>query len=275
MQKIQVYLDENRTIVGYSAGELTSTSMEVFQDEPIIDIAKLSGYKIESRTDGRHLIFDEALFDAVVKENEKTESIKDAEKKLEALNELNILASASDEDAYVMRFLYPVWSGESVGYKQNERVIYQNKFYKVLEDHTSQEDWTPDSASSLYVEISDPNVEYPEWRQPTNAENAYNNGDKVMYNGKKYVSIIDANSWSPDAYPAGWKLVEEETEEESGEESDNGTEENYPEWKQPSGAQDAYSKGDQVSYNGKHYESLIDANTWAPDAYPAGWKEIE
>lgn len=275
MQKIQVYLDENRTVVGYSAGELTSTTMEVFQDEPIIDIAKLSGYKIESRMDGRHLIFDEALFDAVVKENEKTESIKDAEKKLEALNELNILASASDEDAYVMRFLYPVWSGESIAYKQNERVIYQNKFYKVLEDHTSQEDWTPDSASSLYVEISDPNVEYPEWRQPTNAENAYKNGDKVMYNGKKYVSLIDANSWSPDAYPAGWKLVEEETEEEPGEGTENGTEEDYPEWKQPSGAQDAYSKGDQVSYNGKHYESLIDANTWAPDAYPAGWKEIE
>lgn len=275
MQKIQVYLDENRTVVGYSAGELTSTSMEVFQDEPIIDIAKLSGYKIESRMDGQHLIFDEALFDAVVKENEKTESIKDAEKKLEALNELNILASASDEDAYVMRFLYPVWSGESIAYKQNERLIYQNRFYKVLEDHTSQEDWTPDSASSLYVEISDPNVEYPEWRQPTNAENAYKNVDKVMYNGKKYVSIIDANSWSPDAYPAGWKLVEEETEEEPGEESDNGTEENYPEWKQPSGAQDAYSKGDQVSYNGKHYESLIDANTWTPDAYPDGWKEIE
>lgn len=275
MQKIQVYLDDDRSIVGYSAGELTSTSMEVFQDEPIIDIAKLSGYKIESRTDGRHLIFDEALFDTVVKENEKKESIKDAEKKLEALNEFTILASASDEDAYVMRFLYPVWSGESVEYKQNDRVIYQNKFYKVLGDHTSQEDWTPDTASALYVEISDPNVEYPEWRQPTNAENAYKIGDKVMYNGKKYESLIDANSWSPDAYPAGWQLVEEGTGEESGDGSEIGTEDSYPEWSQPTGAQDAYSIGDKVSYNGKHYESLIDANTWAPDAYPAGWKEIE
>lgn len=48
-----------------------------------------------------------------------------------------------------------------------------------------------------------------------------------------------------------------------------------PIWKQPSGAHDAYSKGDKVKYNEKYYESLIDGNVWAPDAYPAGWKEIE
>lgn len=48
-----------------------------------------------------------------------------------------------------------------------------------------------------------------------------------------------------------------------------------PIWKQPSGAHDAYNKGDKVKYNEKYYESLIDGNVWAPDAYPAGWKEIE
>ena len=43
---------------------------------------------------------------------------------------------------------------------------------------------------------------------------------------------------------------------------------------QVTGAHDAYKKGDKVKFEGKIYESLIDANTYSPSAYPAGWKEI-
>ncbi|MGN8897927.1 hypothetical protein [Flavonifractor sp. HCP28S3_F3] len=46
----------------------------------------------------------------------------------------------------------------------------------------------------------------------------------------------------------------------------------YPIWAQPSGAHDAYNKGDIVSCNGTLYISLIDGNVWAPDAYPEGWE---
>ena len=45
----------------------------------------------------------------------------------------------------------------------------------------------------------------------------------------------------------------------------------YPVWSQPTGAHDAYSKGDIVNYNGILYESLIDGNVYSPDTYPAGW----
>lgn len=45
----------------------------------------------------------------------------------------------------------------------------------------------------------------------------------------------------------------------------------YPVWSQPTGAHDAYNKGDIVNYNGVLYESLIDGNVYSPDAYPAGW----
>ena len=48
----------------------------------------------------------------------------------------------------------------------------------------------------------------------------------------------------------------------------------YPIWAQPSGAHDAYSKGDVVNYNGTIYESVIDGNVWSPDVYPAGWKTV-
>lgn len=47
-----------------------------------------------------------------------------------------------------------------------------------------------------------------------------------------------------------------------------------PEWVQPLGGHDAYKTGDRVTYQSKVYESTIDGNVWAPDVYPAGWKEI-
>lgn len=46
----------------------------------------------------------------------------------------------------------------------------------------------------------------------------------------------------------------------------------YPVWSQPTGAHDAYNKGDIVNYNGVIYESLIDGNVYAPTAYPDGWE---
>ena len=119
-----------------------------------------------------------------------------------------VLSAATDNQAFIMRYLYPEWSGESVSYKKNDRFMYRDKFYKVLQKHTSQADWTPDTTSSLYVEIADPSNEYPEFKQPTGAHDAYAKGDRVTFEGKHYISLIDANVYSPTAYPAGWSLVE-------------------------------------------------------------------
>ena len=56
---------------------------------------------------------------------------------------------------------------------------------------------------------------------------------------------------------------------------EGGDDDEIPDYVQPTGAHDAYQKGDKVRYNGKVYESLIDGNVWAPDVYPAGWKEVK
>lgn len=48
--------------------------------------------------------------------------------------------------------------------------------------------------------------EWPAWVQPTGAHDCYNTGDKVTYNGQHYVSKIDGNVWSPEAYPQGWEV---------------------------------------------------------------------
>lgn len=79
-----------------------------------------------------------------------------------------------------------------------------NQLYKVLQSHTSQEDWAPSSTPALYKPIAPPNV-VPEWVQPTGTHDAYNKGDQVLFEGKIYESLIAGNTWSPTAYPAGWK----------------------------------------------------------------------
>lgn len=49
--------------------------------------------------------------------------------------------------------------------------------------------------------------EYPEYKQPLGSHDAYKIGDKVTFNGKRYVSLIDNNVWTPTAYPQGWEEV--------------------------------------------------------------------
>ena len=58
-------------------------------------------------------------------------------------------------------------------------------------------------------ESIEPTEEYPEYVQPTGAHDAYKVGDKITYNGKKYECVYNGCVWTPDAYPSGWKEVEE------------------------------------------------------------------
>ena len=91
---------------------------------------------------------------------------------------------------------------DSVAYAAGDRVLYNDLLYKVLQAHTSQSDWTPDTAVSLFVRVDDPGEEWPEWRQPTGAQDAYAKDAKVSHNGKHWTSDVDANVWEPGAY--GW-----------------------------------------------------------------------
>lgn len=47
----------------------------------------------------------------------------------------------------------------------------------------------------------------------------------------------------------------------------------WPEYKQPTGAHDAYHVGDKITYNGKHYTCIYDGCVWTPDIYRQGWRE--
>jgi hypothetical protein len=114
-------------------------------------------------------------------------------------------AKMPDEEAAKKAVLFPEWDGNGVQYSIGDRVLYKDKLYKVLQNHKSQPDWTPDAAVSLFAEIPDPET-IPDWVQP-DSTNPYVKGDKVRFEGKIYESVIDNNVWSPAAYPAGWKEI--------------------------------------------------------------------
>ena len=96
---------------------------------------------------------------------------------------------------------FPAWQvGQS--YPAGDRFRWEGNLYRVLQEHTSQGDWPPDKAVSLYVRIADPAEEWPEWVQPLGAHDAYPQGAKVSHQGKHWVSEIDANTYEPGVY--GW-----------------------------------------------------------------------
>lgn len=205
---IKVGMDFNDILL-ISSGWTSETQTQVVLDGDIVDFSKLKGYVAYAGDDGKnHLRFDQEKYNAYIKEQQKQEAMEEAQKMQAELQQSSVLSYATDEQAFIMRYLYPEWSGESVSYKKNDRFMYHNKFYKVLQKHTSQEDWTPDTTSSLYVEIANPNEECLEFKQPTGAHDAYAKDAKVTFEGKHYKSLIDANVYSPTAYPQGWELVE-------------------------------------------------------------------
>lgn len=113
----------------------------------------------------------------------------------------------SDEQALQVKSVFPEWK-EGVEYVVGFKLMYLDVLYKVLQSHTSQTNWTPDVSPSLFAQvIVGQNGEILEWVQP-DSTNPYMTGDKVMFEGKVYESVIDNNVWSPAAYPAGWQQVE-------------------------------------------------------------------
>ena len=110
----------------------------------------------------------------------------------------------TDSEAFDVAELFPMWKTDHA-YETGDRVQYESKLYKCLQAHTSQADWKPSEAVSLWVEVADPAIEYPEWVQPTGAHDAYMTGDKCSHNEKHWISEADNNIWEPGVY--GWREV--------------------------------------------------------------------
>lgn len=112
-----------------------------------------------------------------------------------------------DETAMEIADLYEPWEagksytiGKIVKYGTN--ADGETQLYSVLQAHTSQADWKPDVAASLFKAIGFTPSGVPIWTQPLGATDAYMKGDVVSHNDKTWTSDIDNNVWEPGVY--GW-----------------------------------------------------------------------
>ena len=99
---------------------------------------------------------------------------------------------------------------------------------------------------------------FPLWKAMPPME--YEVGDRVRYNDTLYKCVqahTSQSDWTPDVTPALWVVVSIDE---------------FPEWRQPTGAHDSYRIGDKVSHLEKHWISTIDYNVYEPGVY--GWDEV-
>lgn len=108
----------------------------------------------------------------------------------------------TDEQAAIMAALFMPWDATKF-YADGARVRHRGLLYKCLMAHMSQADWMPSITPSLWKRMDDLAVVWPDWVRPTGAHDAYNQGDKVSYQGLCWSSKQDNNVWTPGDY--GWE----------------------------------------------------------------------
>ena len=97
---------------------------------------------------------------------------------------------------------------------------------------------------------------FPLW---ISSSKQYKVGDRVRYDSTLYKCVqahTSQDDWMPDVTPSLWVKVSIDE---------------WPEWTQPTGAHDAYSKGAKVVHNGVKWVSTVDNNVWEPGVY--GWEK--
>ena len=196
---------------------LTDDNRMIFNFNNNVELMKNNGFKevediVPSYDATTHYVikvgYDEGE-DKIVVNYEVLEKELTYAEKLTSQQELamSFLAdNLTDEQAVQVPLIFEAWQ-VGVDYKVGKKLVYEEVLYKVLQDHTSQETWTPKDAPSLFARVLvDDGGVVLNWVQP-DSTNPYMKGDRVKFEGKIYESLIDSNVWSPTAYPAGWKEI--------------------------------------------------------------------
>lgn len=187
--------------------------------KPVIDTKP--GYDVDTQycnfvrfiDNGRYIRYEWQVEDIEFSEAEIQN--QEAQKAMEMLNMdfQTQVQTLPDEQALLVPSVFPLWQVE-VAYEVGFKVRHKDILYKVLQAHTSQADWTPDVAVSLFAKVIvgelDPGTGEQvilDWIQP-DSTNPYMKGDRVIFEGVVYESTMDNNIWAPDVYPQGWSVVE-------------------------------------------------------------------
>ncbi len=88
-------------------------------------------------------------------------------------------------------------------------------------------------------------------------------GGRVQYKSVLYrclLTHVSQGDWNPEAASSLWVRIASPEEE-------------WPEWRQPLGSQDAYKINDKVKHAQKRWVSEVNNNVWEPGIH--GWKESD
>lgn len=197
--RAQKEVNENLENKINSVEEAVHTKIEEVTQEADKKITKVEEASNKEITEVKNAL--EETKEIVAKQNED----------LKGLIGIIYAGSLTDEQRASINSIYPTWA-EGTAYKKDDIVNYDNNLYKIVQDHTSQADWKPSATPAIYTPYLNVTVETDEgeveiindYKQPTGGHDAYQKGDKIMFNGKTYVSTIDNNVYSPTDYPQGW-----------------------------------------------------------------------
>lgn len=150
---VYVELDSKNKVIALSTNKVEDINIEV-RLESEIDLSSLFAYRIEYNADfgENELVYDQNLYDKHLAEEEEEERKLKASELFNELMIENVLKTVSNAQAEILKDFYPTFK---VGkdYKIGDRFSWNGKLWEVLLDHTSAEQWMPDTATSLYKEV--------------------------------------------------------------------------------------------------------------------------
>lgn len=160
-----------------------------------------------------------------------------------------------------------------ISYKVGDVRTYNGQIWKCVQahDHHGEPGWEPGIVSMWGAYHATDAAHALPWVQPTGAHDMCQAGEYMIWTDKVIYRCVQATAYSPEEYAQAWKKHEGADDGESGE---VGTEE-WPEFKKPSSAEDAYYAGAKITFEGKHYICIAPAGypcTYSPIEFPTYWE---
>lgn len=119
-------------------------------------------------------------------------------------------ATMTEEESMQIADMYEAWEANKL-YVLDKIVKYgldienKSQLYRIVQEHTSQIDWTPEQTPALYKKIGFTEEGHPLWTQPLGAHDAYQTGDIVSWQEELWISTTNGNTWEPGVY--GWTIM--------------------------------------------------------------------
>ena len=115
--------------------------------------------------------------------------------------------AATDETAETTPALFPTLKQDGGLIKAGTRIQFNGKVYKARVDLWDNPGNDPATADTLWVEVKKQG-DYREIPEVIEPALAFSKGEIGIWKNQLYRSLIDNNVWNPEAYPAGWEVVQ-------------------------------------------------------------------